>query len=171
MWYVVQTTSGKEENIKLQCETYLPDGLVKKYVIPLYEEQRRFHGEWHVLQKKLFPGYVFFISDDAEELFLQLKKVPAMTKMLGTGDEIVALTPQEIEFILRFCGEDDIAEISEGIIKDDQVHILSGPLMGLEGAIRKIDRHKRKAWLELEMFGRQQQIEVGLEIIKKIENK
>ena len=23
MWYVVQTTSGKEENIKIQCETYL----------------------------------------------------------------------------------------------------------------------------------------------------
>lgn len=86
MWYVVQTTSGKEENIKIQCETYLPAGLVEKYVIPLYEEKRRFHGEWHTLQKKLFPGYVFFISDQAEELFLQLKKVPAMTKMLGTGD-------------------------------------------------------------------------------------
>ena len=91
--------------------------------------------------------------------------------MLGTGETRVALTPQEIEFILRFCGEDDIAEMSEGVIEDDQVHILSGPLMGMEGAIRKIDRHKRKAWLELEMFGRQQQIEVGLEIIKKIENK
>ena len=171
MWYVIQTTSGKEENIKIQCETYLPAGLVEKYVIPLYEERRRFHGEWHTLQKKLFPGYVFFISDQAEELFLQLKKVPAMTKMLGTGDEIVALTSQEIEFILRFCGEDDIAEISEGVIENDQVHILSGPLIGLEGAIRKIDRHKRKAWLEMEMFGRKQQIEVGLEIIKKIENK
>ena len=130
MWYVVQTTSGKEENIKIQGETYLPAGLVEKYVIPLYEERRRFHGEWHTLQKKLFPGYVFFISDQAEELFLQLKKVPAMTKMLGIGDEIVALTPQEIEFILRFCGEDDIAEISEGVIENDQVHILSGPLMG-----------------------------------------
>lgn len=94
-----------------------------------------------------------------------------MTKMLGIGDEIVALTPQEIEFILRFCGEDDIAEISEGVIENDQVHILSGPLMGLEGAIRKIDRHKRKAWLEMEMFGRRQQIEIGLEIIKKIESK
>ncbi len=43
--------------------------------------------------------------------------------------------------------------------------------MGLEGAIRKIDRHKRKAWLEMEMFGRRQQIEIGLEIIKKIESK
>ena len=168
MWYVIQTTSGKEENIKIQCETYLPAGLVEKYVIPFYEEKRRFQGEWHTLQKKLFPGYVFFISDNAEELFLQLKKVPAMTKMLGTGDEIVALTPQEIEFILRFCGEDDIVGMSEGIIENDQVHILSGPLIGLEGYIRKIDRHKRKAWLELEMFGRMQRVEVGLEILHKV---
>lgn len=59
MWYVVQTTSGKEENIKIQCETYLPAGLVEKYVIPLYEERRRFHGEWHTLQKNCFRGMYF----------------------------------------------------------------------------------------------------------------
>ena len=37
----------------------------------------------------------------------------------------------------------------------------------MEAFIRKIDRHKRKAWLEIEMFGRMQRVEVGLEIISK----
>ena len=47
------------------------------------------------------------------------------------------------------------------------VRILSGPLMGMEGNIRRIDRHKRIAYLEIEMFGRTVEMKVGLEIIRK----
>ena len=58
--------------------------------------------------------------------------------------------------------------MSEGIIVGDKVTILSGPLKGMESTIQKIDRHKRKAWLNLEMFGRMQLVEVGVEIVKKV---
>ena len=57
--------------------------------------------------------------------------------------------------------------VSVGIIENSVTKILSGPLKGKEGLIRKIDRHKRKAWLEVEMFGRKQEIQVGLEIVAK----
>lgn len=39
--------------------------------------------------------------------------------------------------------------------------------MGMEGNIRRIDRHKRTAYLEIEMFGRIVEMKVGLEIIRK----
>ena len=56
--------------------------------------------------------------------------------------------------------------MSTGIIEGEQVIVTGGPLMGMEGYIRKIDRHKRKAWVELEMFGRIQRVEIGLEIVE-----
>ena len=59
-------------------------------------------------------------------------------------------------------------EMSIGIIEGDRVHIFEGPLQGMEGLIRKIDRHKRMAYLEVEMFGRMVEMRVGLEIIEKI---
>ena len=43
----------------------------------------------------------------------------------------------------------------------------SGPLKGMEGYIWKIDRHKRKAYLEVPMFNGMQNIQVGLEIVEK----
>ena len=58
-------------------------------------------------------------------------------------------------------------ELSTGIIENSQIRILEGPLVGMEGTIRKIDRHKRKAWLEIEMFGRTVEMQVGLEVIAK----
>ena len=64
--------------------------------------------------------------------------------------------------------DEQIVSMSEGIIEGTQVIITSGSLMGMEGLIKKIDRHKRKAWLDLELFGRMQQVEVGLEITRKV---
>ena len=83
------------------------------------------------------------------------------------GEDIVPLTEEEVQFLKRFGGEEQVVEMSEGIIENSETKILSGPLVGMEGTIRKIDRHKRKAWIEIEMFGRMQLVQVGLEILKK----
>ena len=53
------------------------------------------------------------------------------------------------------------------IIVNDKVIVQEGPLKGMESAICKIDRHKRRAWLELFMFGRKQSVEIGIEILEK----
>lgn len=167
MWYVIQVRTGSEENIRLQCEANIPQDVMERCFIPYYEERRRIRGEWMTLKKILFPGYVFLITEEIDELFYQLKKVIGLTRLLGAGDEIIPLTERERDFLLRFGGENQIVEMSEGIIEQSRIRIMSGPLMGMEGQIRKIDRHKRKAWLEVEMFGRVQRVEVGLEVAMK----
>ena len=117
--------------------------------------------------KTLFPGYVFLISEDKEALFFALKKVVGLTKLVGTGEEVVPLTQEEIRFLMRFGRDDQVVEMSEGIIENQRVIITSGPLQGNEGLIKRIDRHKRKAYLEMEMFGRKIKTQVGLEIVRK----
>ena len=90
-----------------------------------------------------------------------------MTKLIGIGDQIVPLVQEEVELLMRIGTDKQLAEMSSGIIENDRVRILSGPLMGMEGNIRRIDRHKRIAYLEIEMFGRTVEMKVGLEIIRK----
>lgn len=167
MWYVVQVRTGSEENIRTQCTRNVSGNVLEKCFIPYYEERKRIRGEWRTEKKVLFPGYVFVITDEIEEVYRQLARVIGLTKVLGTGGEVVPLTEKETEFLLSFGGEEQVVEMSEGIIESSQVIITSGPLKGKEGMIRKIDRHKRKAYLELQMFGRTQVIQVGLEIVAK----
>ena len=116
----------------------------------------------------LFPGYVFLIAENLEQLAENLRKVTGMTRLLGTGDEIIPLSQEEVELLLKLGKEEQLVAMSTGIIENDQVRILTGPLQGMEGYIRKINRHKRKAWVSIEMFGRSVDMEVGLEIIKKV---
>lgn len=167
VWYVMQVRTGTEENIRQQCMKKIGKEVLEYCFIPYYEKQRRFRGEWTTLKEILFPGYLFVATEEIEKLYKKMKTVIGFTRLLGTGQEIVPLTEKEQNFIKKFIGEKYIVEMSKGIIERLQVRVMYGPLMGMEGYIKKIDRHKRKAWLELELFGRRQIIQVGLEIVAK----
>ena len=167
MWYVVQVRSGTEETIRMQCIRRIPEEILERCFIPYYEERKHIQGTWVTNRKILFPGYVFAVTENLEKLYESLKQIIGLTKLIGTGKEIIPLTEREQNFLLEFGGEDQVVEMSEGIIEHSVIKVTSGPLQGKEGYIRKIDRHKRKAWMELEMFGRKQTVQVGLEIVAK----
>lgn len=167
MWYVVQVRTGTEESIVQQCEKTVSDSVLERCFIPYYEEKRHIRGKWMIHKKILFPGYVFVVTEKIEVLFGELQNVIGLTKLLGIGDDIVPLREEETQFLMTFGGEKQVVEMSEGIIEQSKVRVISGPLQGMEGCICKIDRHKRKAYLEVEMFGRMQRVQVGLEIVSK----
>lgn len=168
MWYVIQVKTGTEEEIRRQCEKIIKKDILERCFIPYCEQMKRYRGAWHKEKKILFPGYVFLVSVNKEELYFQLKKVIGLSKLIGTGKEVVPLDQQEMCFLQKFGKEEQIVSMSEGIIVNDQVIVIKGPLKGNEGLIRKIDRHKRRAYLEIEMFGRWIETQVGLEIVEKI---
>lgn len=169
MWYVIQVRVGTEEQIVAQCRNIIGRDVLKGCFIPYCESMKKYGGEWHTERKILFPGYVFMISDALEALYLSLKSVVGLTKLIGTGDEIVPLSVDEVEFLERFGEKEQVVRMSIGFIEGDRIVVVSGPLVGNEGCIKRIDRHKRKAYLEIEMFGRMVETQVGLEVVEKRE--
>lgn len=168
MWYVIQVFTGKEEQIVLQCRKRIRDPkILNRCFVPRYVQKRRYEGHWHTEEKLLFPGYVFLVSDNGEELFLSLKKIDGLTKMIGTGQEIVPLSREEEGILRRLGGEEQLVETSTGIMVSDQIIVTDGPLQGMEGCIKKIDRHKRLAWIEVPLMGRILEARVGLEVVEK----
>ena len=167
MWYVIQVRTGTEENICCQCRKIIDSSILERCFIPYYQEKKKYQGKWHTQERILFPGYVFLVTNHVEELYESLKDIIGSTRLIGTGEEIVPLSEEEVTLLLRLGKEEQLVELSTGIIENSQIRILEGPLVGMEGMIRKIDRHKRKAWLEIEMFGRTVEMQVGLEVIAK----
>lgn len=140
---------------------------LRTLLYPILPTEETISGEWHIQERILFPGYVFLIAENPEKLVNELRKVIGLTKLIGTGDEIVPLVQKEIDLLMKIGTDKQLVEMSSGIIENDRVQILAGPLMGMEGNIRRIDRHKRMAYMEIEMFGRTVEMKVGLEIIRK----
>ena len=59
---------------------------------------------------------------------------------------------------------------STGNMVDGKFEIYEGPLRDVEkhGMIKKVDRHRRLADLEVRLLGEARQVQVTLEIVKKI---
>lgn len=169
MWYVVQVVGGQEHTVINQIEKLADETTFRSCFVPEYEIKKRYSGVWKYVHEVLFPGYVFVDTKTPDKFRKELHKVSRMTKMLHDGNEqFIPLADDEKTLISSLIGDDDhVMKMSEGIIEGDEIIILKGPLMNHTGLVKKIDRHKRLAYLEIWMCGRRTSIKAGLEIIKK----
>lgn len=167
MWYVMQVTPGGEKKTVQMCQHIVEDDYIEEIFVPEIEQMKRFRGEWHKVKKIMFPGYVFVSTQKELDLYENLKSVPTLTKILKTGEDITPVTPREEDFINKLIGKDKVAEVSVGYIEGDKLIVSEGPLIGMEGLVKKIDRHKRIAVLQMEMFGNLTEVTMGLEVLSK----
>lgn len=167
-WYVIQVKSGHEKEIANKCRILISKDILHECFIPKYITKRKYQGKWKQVQEILFRGYIFLISDHIDELFNELKKVPDYTKIIGKKkEEIYPLKDGEVEFLKSFGKDNHIVDMSVGFIEGDTIYITEGPLQGREGLITKIDRHKRIAYISIDIFNEVITAKVGLEIISK----
>lgn len=162
MWCVLATKVGREELIQQMCKRHLNKKIYSRCMFPLCEQREHYRGTWHTKLEKVFPGYLFFDTGDPDELSRQLRK----EKIMAQNDKLFVLTPEDVQCLL-FFGRTGVFPMSQGIIVNGRVIILSGPLVGEESRIRKVDRHKRRAWLQIKLFGKSYTVVVGLEISQK----
>lgn len=166
MWFVIQVRSGMERDMMLQYQRIVPKSILKDSFTPEFEYMKRYKGAWHKEKNLLFPGYIFVRTDDPTVLYQALKSVIGLSKILDMGGELIPLTKEEVRMI-ELLDHDRVLRMSRGYIKDHKVYIKEGPLKSYETSIKKVDRHKRKAWFEVEIFGRMMYVCVGLEIPEK----
>lgn len=166
MWYVIQVYTGQEERIALQCREKAIEEREEVF-IPLVERMTKVRGEWVPVKTRLFPGYVFVETDNPQALYMRLKEIKSMTKLLKTGEEITPLYSEEEEYLKRLQDEDHVVRYSEGWLEGDRLVISEGALNGYEGKIKKILRHKRLVVLEVPLLGRKVEVTLGLGIVEK----
>jgi len=122
----------------------------------------------------LFPGYVFIESYISSLEFQRrtgyvISSSNDILRLLQYGDEDdIAMREGEKIALLNLLNDDHCIEPSLGIIEGDQVCIKDGPLVGWESKLKKIDRHKRQALIDIEVMGYQMRINAALEIVQKI---
>lgn len=169
--YVIQVVAGKEAHVIHLIERYIKPGLITECFSTKREVLRREGGTWQKCEENLLPGYLFVSCDDPSRVADCLKRIPAFTRMLGNDDVFIPLSDDEVRWLSRLTtSEERIIRMSRGVIEEGgKVVVTEGPLRGYEANIKRIDRHKRVAWLEMRILGRTKSVKVGLEIVAKAE--
>ena len=172
-WVILFARTGSEEILvqmlkeRLNAEEYLP-------FVPIKEMPFRNKGVIHKVRKPLFPGYIFVQTHIESKLIsnrlkLDLKAAKDVYSTLHYGDDKndVVLHESERLFWENLFDENFCIRGSEGFIEGETVRIISGALVGQEGRIKKINRHKREAIVEMKMMGAKREVALMLEIIQK----
>lgn len=170
-WYVVQVSTGSEHKLRQLIVKQLEQTGVpyEDCFVPMVEYVRKVDKKYETKEKPMFPGYLFIISagDNIQDIAAALKQVIGFTKVLGEDGAFIPLYPKEVEFLLGFSDNQHNVGMSCGFIENEKVTVTQGPLVGKEGCIQKINRHKRIAEVEVFFMGRATRVQVPLEIVTK----
>lgn len=171
-WYAVQVFTGQEDRaVGLIGQTLAAsgeEGLVDEVFAPKRKTLAKRQGELVEGEAPLFPGYVVAVTGEVDRLAALLRKVPAFTRLLGTDGMFTPLAEGEVAWICAFTQrEHRTVEMSEGFVEGGRAVVASGPLVGREALIKKVNRRKREATLELSIMGRTVEVKVGLSLVRR----
>lgn len=136
-----------------------------------------------VEEKICFPGYVFIETEKDSDFFLEdtrliISGINEAHFFLYYSDNVTengqhfkreyAMRENEKSILKEFMDDDFGIDSSEGFMEGDKVKITSGPFVGWEGNIKKLNRRRMTAVIDLGLFGGRTDITIMLEIIEKI---
>jgi transcription antitermination factor NusG len=134
--YAVKVRSRMEESIS--------DALRNKgfeVMSPTYVDRRRYSDRVKVVNRALFPGYVF-VRTDMKEL-LPLFSTAWVSYIVKSGNSPQPLPAREVAALESLCRVDEDCAPCEPLSIGQRVVIESGPLQGLEGILARIGNKDR----------------------------
>ncbi len=168
MWYVIQTGPGREF---IAVEKILSEAALEDEKIFTMTSIRMIREGKNWVKRKIvaFPKYIFAETDDIEGLMMRLKNVKEMTKVLkeAGGERPAALTPKEEQLLKHLGGESHNIDVSEGYMTGDRLIISGGPMMGMSGDIRWINRRQHTVGVAVSLMGQEVVVKLGLEYVEK----
>lgn len=169
-WYVAQVPCGREELFATRCKQLISSDVLADAFFPQYEKFIKHQGVWQVKEVPLFSGYCFLATCDAQALLKALAALSFPVKVVGrTGSAAVPLEPQVQSWLSSALDAQHVLRASTGAIEGGALKVSEGPLRGSEAFVRRIDRHKRVAYLGLSgSSGKEScQLRAGLEVPEK----
>lgn len=172
-WYVFFVKAGRERIVDYLFRAKM-DSCIFSPFIPMLETMFISSGRVKKEVNPLFPGYLFVESILADTEFTVetrefVKNNPNIIRLLKYGDsDKTALKESEQLNLMKLFNDDNCIKGSKGFILGDRVYVKEGPLVGKESIIKRINRHKRQAVLEMCVMGGIREVIVCLEILERV---
>lgn len=160
-WYAIYVVTGAE----LEVRNWLCKRLsMLKVLVPCVERYEWKKGVRFVVSKTLYPGYVLIHCEGIEMISSVLRENSKIFGMVGDGDTFNVVKDKELEILLRLVDDNGVIRISDVVFDSNGLVCSSGPLVGLERYICKINKRKMRAYLSFNELDPKSVISVGLHI-------
>lgn len=172
-WYIIHAYSGFERKVRESLESRISafglQNKIGRIMIPTEPVTELRNGKKYTIERVFLPGYVLIEMDLDNDLWHVIKNTPRVTGFLGTGDNPVALSEQEVSSILfRSDVSKDKPTLKIKFDKGEQVRINEGPFANFTGAVDEINEDKQTLKVMVSIFGRSTPVEIEFSKVDKV---
>lgn len=181
-WYVLRVASNKEEQVrdaltrKIKIEAL--ESSVGRILVPTLKEKKMKAGVLKVIERKLYPGYVFVemaCEDDGsviENVWFMIKETTGVGDFIGSDGKPTSMPEHDVVQMLAASekAEDEPGLSGLNINIGDQVKISDGAFESYEGEVDAVDERRGMVSVIVSIFGRSTPVEVGYWQIEKVDD-
>ncbi len=173
-WYIIHAYSGFERKVRESLESRITafglQNKIGRIMIPTEPVTELRNGKKYTIERVFLPGYVLVEMDLDNDLWHVIKNTPRVTGFLGTGDNPVALSEQEVSSIL-FRSESTTNKPSMKVKfeKGEQVRINEGPFANFTGTVDDVNEDRQTLKVMVSIFGRSTPVEIEFSKVDKVE--
>ena len=172
-WYIIHAYSGFERKVRESLESRIQafglQNKIGRIMIPTEPVTELRNGKKYTIERVFLPGYVLVEMDLDNDLWHVIKNTPRVTGFLGTGDNPVALSEQEVSSIL-FRSETSANKPSMKVKfdKGEQVRINEGPFANFTGTVDDVNEDRQTLKVMVSIFGRSTPVEIEFSKVDKV---
>ena len=178
-WYVLRVASNKEEQVRDSLERKVRiEGIgdrIGRILVPTAKEKRMKAGQVKILEKKLYPGYVFVEmatepdGSIAENVWFLVKETMGVGDFIGSDGKPTSMREHDVEMMLIAAAKpEEGASLQLELQKGDRVKIKEGSFQNFEGNVDSIDEQKGIVTVLLTIFGRSTPVDVEYWQLEKV---
>ena len=141
--------------------------IVEELFVPKTRVGVKRGGKWLPGEEVLLPGYLIAVTADPSALAHALRRVRGFARVVSQDNAFVPLPEESVRWLEAQTQRGSaVVEMSEGYVEGGVLHVTSGPLVGREASVVKVNHRKKVAYLELEAFGRKITAQLGIRITR-----
>ena len=175
-WFVVHTQSGYEKKVKQNMEARTSsmnmEGRIHEVVIPMEDVIEFKQGKKVVVQKKVYPGYLYvrcFLDDRSWDV---IRNTPGVTGFVGQGTKPSPLPRRDVEAFLQVQPEgEEVQKRTKPRLEyevGESVRVREGPFADFSGQIAEINEDQLKLKVLVNIFGRETPVELEFAQVAKL---
>ncbi len=179
-WFVVHTQSGYEKKVKSNLESRIHsmnmEDSIFEVVIPMEDVIEFKNGKKVVVQKKVYPGYLYIRCFLEPASWDVIRNTPGVTGFVGSAGKPVALSRSDVESALAVPEEEETVEGAPAKRQrpkleyevGESVRVKTGPFADFSGQIAEINEDQLKVKVLVNIFGRETPVELEFAEVAKL---
>jgi transcriptional antiterminator NusG len=178
-WYVLRVASNKEDQVCQALSRKVKiEGLeerIGRILVPTQKEKRMRGGSVRVVERKLYPGYVFVemaTEEDGavpENVWFMVKETTGVGDFIGSGGKPTPMRDYDVEKMLRAAERrEEQPGLGIPFKKGDRVKVREGSFENYEGDVDTIDEQKGMVTVLLTIFGRATPVDVEYWLLERV---